>query len=74
MIWETRQWLAETPLSAVRKLRPYRDLIIAIVAVLLLILVAQQVWVMRSTQNVPFKQPTILWLAIPLAAWATALR
>ena len=35
LVWETRQWLAETPLSALRKLRPYRDLIIAVIAVLL---------------------------------------
>ncbi len=73
MLWETRQWLAETPVSALRKLRPYRDLIIAVIAVLLLVLVAQQLWVMKPTQNVPFKQPTILWLAIPLAVWAGIL-
>ena len=26
LIWETRQWLAETPVSALRKLRPYQGI------------------------------------------------
>ena len=73
MIWETRQWLAETPVSALRKLRPYRDLIIAALVIILLILVVQQAWVMSSSQNVPWKGITILWLALPLAVWAAVL-
>jgi len=73
MIWETRQWLAETPLSALRKLRPYRDLIIAVVMILGLLVVFQQWWVMDSSQNMPWKGITILWLALPLAAWAGVL-
>ncbi|HEY5157562.1 MAG TPA: DUF2298 domain-containing protein, partial [Anaerolineales bacterium] len=73
MVWETRQWLAETPVSALRKLRPYRDLIIAGVVIVVLALIAQQAWVMSSTQNVPWKGITILWLALPLALWAATL-
>jgi YYY domain-containing protein len=73
MAWETRQWLAETPVSALRKLRPYRDLIIAALVIVLLVLVVQQVWVMSSTQNVPWKGITVLWLALPLAVWAAVL-
>jgi YYY domain-containing protein len=73
MTWETRQWLAGTPLSAIRKLRPYRDLVIAVLVIFLLVLIAQQGWVMSSSQNVPFKGITILWLALPLAAWAALL-
>ncbi len=73
MVWETRQWLALTPLSSLRKLRPYRDLILAGLAIFVFILLAQQGWVMSSSQNVPWKGITILWLALPLASWAAVL-
>ena len=73
MTWETRQWLAETPLSSIYKLRPYRGLIITGLVVILLALVGQQLWVMSSSQNVPWKGITILWLALPLAVWAAIL-
>jgi YYY domain-containing protein len=73
MTWETRQWLAETPVSALRKLRPYRDLIIAALVVILLVLILQQAWVMNSSQTVPWKGIAILWLALPLAVWAAVL-
>jgi len=73
MVWETRQWLAGTPVSALRKLRPYRDLILAGLVVFVLVLVFQQVWVMSAGQNTPWKGITILWLALPLAAWAAVL-
>lgn len=73
MTWETRQWLAETPLSALRKLRPYRELILGVAAALVLALVAQQAWVMLPSQTPPWKGVTILWLALPLAAWAGVL-
>ncbi|MBU4226459.1 MAG: glycosyltransferase family 39 protein, partial [Chloroflexi bacterium] len=73
MVWETRQWLAETPLSALRKLRPYRDLIYAALLLILLALILQQAWVMSSSQNVPWKGVTVLWLALPLAVWAAVL-
>ena len=73
MTWETRQWLAETPVSALRKLRPYRDLFVAGLVIFVLVLVGQQVWVMSSRQNEPWKGITILWLALPLAVWAAIL-
>jgi len=73
MTWETRQWLAETPVSALRKLRPYRELILAALLIVLLALVLQQVWVGLPTQTPPWKGLTILWLALPLAIWAGVL-
>ncbi len=73
MVWETREWMAATPVSSLRKLRPYLELIIGAIVVMILILVVQQVWVMSPTQNVPFPGLTILWLALPLAAWAGVL-
>ncbi|UCH58908.1 MAG: glycosyltransferase family 39 protein [Anaerolineales bacterium] len=62
MIWETRDWLASTPLSALRKLRPYRGLIqlaVAVIAMLILILL--------------YLEASIAWLVLPLAAWAGVL-
>ena len=73
MTWETRQWLAETPVSALNKLRPYRDMIIGALAIVILALIAQQAWVMSPMQNVPWKGITVLWLALPLALWAAVL-
>jgi YYY domain-containing protein len=73
MTWETRQWLADTPVSALRKFQPYRDLIIAALVIFLLVLVAQQGWVMSSSQSQPWKGVTIIWLALPMAAWAAIL-
>jgi uncharacterized membrane protein len=36
-------------------------------------LIAQQAWVMSTSQDNPWKGITILWLALPLAAWAAVL-
>ncbi|MDP2976537.1 MAG: DUF2298 domain-containing protein, partial [Anaerolineales bacterium] len=38
-----------------------------------LALIVQQAWVMSSSQNVPWKGVTVLWLALPLAVWAAVL-
>ncbi len=73
MTWETRQWLAGTPVSALKKLRPYRDLILGAVVVFVMALIVQQVWVMLPTQTPPWKGITVLWLALPLAVWAAVL-
>ncbi len=73
MAWETCQWLAETPLSALQKLRPFRDLILFGLAVVLLVLVFQQVWVMLPNNTPPWNKITIPWLVIPLALWAAIL-
>jgi YYY domain-containing protein len=62
MAWETREWLASTPVSSLRKLEPYRGWIqagLAFLAVLVLGLLVLKVG--------------IAWLVLPLAAWAGAL-
>lgn len=73
MVWETRMWMAETPASSLRKLRPYLELILVVLALLVLVLIAQQLWVMSSSQNIPWNGVTILWLALPLAVWVAVL-
>jgi YYY domain-containing protein len=62
MVWETRNWMASTPLSQVRKLEPYRGLILAGLVILI-------VWVAVLL----FMKVAIAWLVLPLAAWAGLL-
>ena len=62
MAWETREWLANTPLSALRRLNPYRGIIqMALAAIFLVILILL------------YFEARIAWLVLPLAAWAGAL-
>lgn len=62
MIWETRDWLASTPLSSLRKLEPYK-LLIQFALVVLLVLVAILLLL----------KVAIAWFVLPLAAWAGVL-
>jgi uncharacterized membrane protein len=62
MAWETREWMANTPLSSLSKLRPYALLIeagLAIFFVMLVYFAYEGVWAG--------------WLALPMAAWAGVL-
>ncbi|MBN1145629.1 MAG: glycosyltransferase family 39 protein [Anaerolineales bacterium] len=63
MAWETRDWMARTPLSALRKLAPYRWRIQAALIVLVLVSAGLTLGV----------QVHIAWLVLPLAAWAAVL-
>jgi YYY domain-containing protein len=62
MVWETRDWMARTPLRAIRKLEPYRGLIIASIIMMV-------IWVVVLI----FMEVSIGWLVLPLAAWAAIL-
>ncbi len=63
MTWETRQWMAQTPVSALAKLKPYTILLeIALALLVALTLLLQFVLDVK-----------IAWLAFPLAAWALLL-
>lgn len=62
MAWETRAWMASTPLSSLRKLRPYQGLIWLAGLMLL-------AWVGVLT----YLGVTIAWLVVLLAAWAGVL-
>ncbi len=62
LIWETREWMAATPVSALRKLKPFQgaiELALALFLVALLFLTYRGVWAG--------------WIALPLAAWAGLL-
>ncbi len=62
LAWETREWLASTPLSALNKLRPYR----ALIEVALLVFLA--LWLLLILQGV-----VVAWVVLPLTAWAGIL-
>jgi uncharacterized membrane protein len=62
LIWETRQWMAATPVSSLEKLRPWQLLIEGVLAALLVLLV---LFVIKGV--------SVGWLALPLAAWAGIL-
>ncbi|MFC2063734.1 DUF2298 domain-containing protein [Chloroflexota bacterium] len=62
LTWETRQWLAETPLSSLGKLKPYRFAI----AAAFFLLVAVVIGLLISGVS-------IAWLVLPLASWAAIL-
>jgi YYY domain-containing protein len=62
MVWETRDWMAKTPVSSVKILQPYGGLI-ALAGISLLVL--SILLVIKGVQ--------IGWLTLPLAAWAGVL-
>ncbi|HEY9151394.1 MAG TPA: DUF2298 domain-containing protein, partial [Anaerolineales bacterium] len=62
LAWETRQWMAETPVSALNKLRRYQVLIEADIAIFLMILL-----------YLAYRKVEIGWVALPLAVWAGIL-
>ncbi len=62
LVWETREWMASTPVSHLRKINPYSLLIeigLAVIVALLAFFV--------------IKGARIAWLALPLAVWAGIL-
>ena len=62
MVWETHEWMASTPVSALRKLRPYALLIEGALVVFVLALLV-----------LAFKKISIGWIALPIAVWAGIL-
>jgi YYY domain-containing protein len=63
MSWETRQWLAQTPLSALSKLKPYELLIEAAIGLLVVAVIG--LTFMLKIQ--------VAWFILPLAFWALVL-
>jgi len=62
LAWETRQWLASTPVSSLNKLRPYQLWIEAGIAIFIVGLL-----------YLAYRGVEIGWVAWPLAAWAGVL-
>lgn len=62
MTWETREWMRVTPLSALKKLKPYQLLI---EGALVLFVIAMLVLQYHGT--------SVGWIAVPIALWAGVL-
>ena len=62
LIWETRQWMASTPLSALRKIEPYRGLVIVLIIAAALVIAA-----------LILLEVNVSVLVIPVAIWAGLL-
>jgi uncharacterized membrane protein len=62
MVWETREWMAATPLSALRRLEPYKPIIQG--GLVLLAFAALGLVVLGVH---------IAWIVLPLAVWAGLL-
>jgi YYY domain-containing protein len=62
LTWETRQWMASTPVSSLNKVRSYQIVLEAGIAIFLAVLLYLAV---RSVQ--------IGWVALPIAVWAGIL-
>jgi len=79
MVWETRQWMAETPLSSLRKLEKYSSLIIlALVALFLVCLLLSikipNIETISLLSKLPFGRGAgLTWFILPLATWAGVL-
>ncbi len=62
MVWETREWMAKTPLSALRVLEPYKGVIQAALVVLLAVIIGFFIMKIR-----------VAWLVLILGVWASLL-
>jgi YYY domain-containing protein len=79
MVWETREWMAHTPLVSLRKLEKYSSLIILgvmslFLACLLLSIKIPGIESMSLLSKIPIGRGAGLsWFILPLAAWAGIL-
>ncbi|HEY2979857.1 MAG TPA: DUF2298 domain-containing protein, partial [Anaerolineales bacterium] len=62
LAWETREWMATTPVSALGRLRPYQLVIESALALFIALLI-----------YLGLKDVQIGWVALPLAAWSGVL-
>ncbi|HNS60651.1 MAG TPA: DUF2298 domain-containing protein [Anaerolineales bacterium] len=69
MAWETRGWMAQTPASSLRKLKPFQWLIEGALIVFVLMLFVIQ-YMQSSTE---YGGVAVAWVALTIAAWAGVL-
>jgi YYY domain-containing protein len=79
MVWETREWMAHTPLVSLHKLERYSSLIIFGVVVLFLACLLLSIKIpgvenMSLLSKIPIGRGAgLAWFILPLAAWAGVL-
>ncbi|MCC7189369.1 MAG: glycosyltransferase family 39 protein [Anaerolineales bacterium] len=69
MVWETREWMAATPVSSLRKLKPFQILIEGALIVFAFILLLLQ----YNQSQTAYGGVAVSWIALPIAAWAAVL-
>ena len=62
LVWETRQWMAATPVSSLGKLKPFQILIELSLALFIVLLL-----------YMAYRKVPVGWIALPLGAWAGIL-
>jgi len=73
MVWETIEWMANTRVSALRKLEPFRELIWVVLVLLVFVTIALGIN-LPELKGLPFGNGVnVAWLALPMAAWAGVL-
>ena len=87
MVWETRDWLAKTPLSALRKLAPYKGVFLGMLVVIggyIAVLILMLIFGMDQDKDlinnslvwwgaIVWLKTPIVWFVVPLMAWAGLL-
>ena len=76
LVWETRDWMAKTPLSELRKLAPYRLLIQVLLVLLVLLTIGLTYFGIVAGLFNPGLQRVVIsiaWFVLPLAAWTAIL-
>jgi YYY domain-containing protein len=77
MISETINWMATTPVSALSKLKKYRELILAALLILLVIIISFGVTLENKLSigdfNILGSGVHIIWFVLPLMVWAAIL-
>lgn len=77
MFYETIHWMAHTPVSALRKLKPYRDLIIGIGFSVLVVMAVLGINLSSGNEEKEFfllgLGVHIVWVVLPLMVWAGVL-
>ncbi|MBT3240454.1 MAG: hypothetical protein HON98_01035 [Chloroflexi bacterium] len=63
LVWETRQWMANTPVSSLRKLEPFT---------LLIILVILALFITMAIMHIKY-EIRVYWIALPLALWSAVM-
>jgi YYY domain-containing protein len=79
MVWETREWMANTPLSSLRKLEKFAGLFMLVFIILFLICLLLSIKI-PGIENISLlsKLPlgrgaSLVWVILPLATWAGVL-
>jgi len=77
MAYETVDWMARTPVSALRKLKDVRELILALLLLVLVTMVSQGVYLEEGVQvgtvTVIGAGVRIIWFVLPMMVWAGIL-